>query len=61
MASELDPVTDETLDALREEMADQRATVRKALAEDLGGTPEEYDAERRLGDVAGGPTTDGGE
>ncbi|MGM0399361.1 MAG: hypothetical protein ACQEQY_10265 [Halobacteriota archaeon] len=54
-------MSEEALDALREEMDDQRAAVREALAEDLGGAPEDYDVERYLRDHAGEHVTDGGD
>jgi len=53
-------VSDEELEALREEMDEQREEIREALAEDLGGEPEDYDAEEYLSDRAGEPVADGG-
>jgi len=50
---------EEEIDALREEMNEQRAEIREALAEDLGGEPEDYDAEEYLNDRAGEPVADG--
>jgi len=61
MARNQEPVSDEELAALREEMETQREEVREALAEDLGGKPEDYDAEGYLNDRAGEPVADGGE
>jgi hypothetical protein len=61
MAPNQDPVSDEELEELAEEMDAQREEVREALAEDLGGSPEDYDAEKYLSDPAGEPVADGGE
>jgi len=55
-----EPVSDEELEALREEMDEQREEIREALAEDLGGEPEDYDAEEYLSDRAGEPVADDG-
>lgn len=54
-------MTDEEFAALREEMDEQRAEIRAALAEDLGGEPEDYDAEKYLGDRSDETVADGGE
>lgn len=61
MARNQDPVSEDDIEALREEMDDQREEIREALAEDLGGEPEDYDAEEYLNDHAGEPVADGGE
>lgn len=61
MARHQGPVSDEEIDALRGEMAEQRDDIRAALAEDLGGDPEDYDAGACLNDPAGWPVSDGGE
>jgi hypothetical protein len=61
MARNQEPVSEEEIDALQEEMDEQREDIRKALAEDLGGEPEDYDAEEYLNDRAGEPVADGGE
>jgi len=61
MAPNQDPVSDEELEELAEEMDTQREEVREALAEDLGGEPEDYDAGKYLSDRAGEPVADGGE
>ena len=61
MARNQNPVSEEEIDALREEMDEQREDIREALAEDLGGEPEDYDAEAYLNDRAGEPVADGGE
>lgn len=65
MARDQEPVTDDDIEALQEEMAEQQAEIREALAEDLGGEPEDYSAERyfqRLdSDDAGEAVTDGGD
>ena len=61
MARDQEPVTEEEIQALQEEMDDQREEIREALAEDLGGEPEDYDAEKYLSDRAGEPVADGGE
>lgn len=61
MARNQEPVSEEEIEALREEMDEQREEIREALAEDLGGEPEDYDAEEYLNDRAGEPVADGGE
>ncbi|MFB6201353.1 MAG: hypothetical protein ABEI98_05015 [Halorhabdus sp.] len=61
MARDQEPVTEDEIEALREEMDKQREEIREALAEDLGGEPEYYDAEEYLNDRAGEPVADGGE
>lgn len=61
MARNQEPVSEEEIEALREEMDEQREDIREALAEDLGGDPEDYDAEEYLNDRAGEPVADGGE
>ena len=61
MARNRQPVSEDEIEALREEMADQREDIREALAEDLGGDPEDYDAAAYLSDRAGEPVTDGGD
>jgi hypothetical protein len=61
MARNQAPVSEEEIEALREEMDEQREEIREALAEDLGGEPEDYDAEEYLNDRAGEPVADGGE
>lgn len=43
-----EPISDEEIEELREEIQAQREEVRKALAEDLGGNPEDYRAETYL-------------
>lgn len=53
MARNQEPMTDDEIEALREEMDEQRVEIREALAEDLGGDPDDYRADR--------PATDGGE
>jgi hypothetical protein len=54
-------VSEEEIEALREEMDEQREDIRESLAEDLGGEPEDYDAEEYLNDRAGEPVADGGD
>jgi hypothetical protein len=61
MARNQEPVSEEEIEALREEMDEQREEIREGLAEDLGGEPEDYDAEEYLNDRAGEPVADGGE
>jgi len=61
MARNQEPVSEDEIEALREEMNEQREDIREALAEDLGREPEDYDAEKYLNDHAGEPVTDGGE
>ena len=45
-----EPMTDEAIEEFKEAMGSQRQEVREALAEDLGGDPEDYDAEEYLRD-----------
>lgn len=45
-------MTEDEMGALREDRDAGREEVREALAEDLGGAPEDYDAERYLSDRA---------
>jgi hypothetical protein len=54
MARDQQPMTDEDLEATKAEIDELREDVREALAEDLGGAPEEYDATQQ-------PVADGGE
>ena len=61
MARNQEPVSEGEIEALREEMDEQREDIREALAEDLGGEPGDYDAEEYLNDRAGEPVADGGE
>ena len=42
MARVTDPVPDEEIEALKEEMQEQRVEVREYLAEELGGDPDDY-------------------
>lgn len=57
MARDQEPVSEAELEALREEMAEQRVQVRAELAEDLGGDPEDYNADTYHVDE---PVADGG-
>ncbi|MFQ3475820.1 hypothetical protein HKK80_06115 [Halonotius sp. F2-221B] len=57
----MERVTDAEIEALCEAMDDQRAEIREALAEDLGGKPEDDDAEAHRNDRAGEPVADGGD
>ena len=52
MAGDQKPMTDEELEELRDEMEKQGEELREALAEDLGGDPDEYRPR---------PVADGGE
>jgi hypothetical protein len=61
MARDQEPVSEDEIESLREEMLVQREEVREALAADLGGEPEEYDAAKYLSDHLGEPVTDGGD
>lgn len=64
MARNQGPVTDEEIEAVREEMQAQREDVREALAADLGGDPEDYRAEAYFRDRDGDTdeaVPDGGE
>jgi len=47
-------MTDEELETAKAEIEELREEVREALAEDLGGDPDDYDATRK-------PVADGGE
>ena len=53
MARDQRPMNDDEIAELRDKMDAQREDIRAALAEDLGGDPEDYRADR--------PVTDGGE
>jgi len=57
MARNQEPVSEEEIEVLREEMDEQREDIREELAEELGGESEDYDVEKYLSDRAG----DGGE
>jgi hypothetical protein len=46
-------MTDDEIAELREQMDAQREDIRAALADDLGGDPDDYRADKR-------PVTDGG-
>ena len=61
MARNQKPVSEAEIEALREEMDEQRLEIREAMAEDLGGEPEDYDAGKYLIDRAGEPVADGGD
>ena len=61
MALEQGPVSEDEIEAVRQEMDEQREELREALAEDLGGEPEDYDARRFLSERADEPSTDWGE
>lgn len=61
MARNQEPVSGEEIEALQEEMEAQREELRETLAEDLGGKPEDYDAEKYLNDRADEPVADGGD
>lgn len=47
------PIADAEIEELREEMAAQRGEIREALAEELGGDPEDYCARDYLRDQHG--------
>ena len=53
-----EPVSKEELAALQKEIAEQREQVREDLAADLGGDPEDYNADTYHVDD---PVADGGE
>lgn len=59
MARHQDPVTDEEVETLRRELEEQREELRRALAEDLGGDPEDYSAEAFLSDRVDEPAANG--
>ena len=61
MARDREPVSEDALEELREKIQEQREVVRAELAEDLGGEPEDYDAERYFEQMDGRAATDGGE
>lgn len=44
MARDQEPITEAEIEAAKEEMREQQEEIRKQLAEDLGGDPEDYDA-----------------
>ena len=54
------PVDEADIETLREQMHEQREEIREALAEDLGGSPDDYDAVAFLRERADEPVTDGG-
>lgn len=58
MARDQGPVSEEELAALQKEMAEQREQIREDLAADLGGDPEDYNADTYHVDE---PVADGGE
>jgi hypothetical protein len=47
MARDREPLTDEDWDAFQRAMDEQREEILQALAEDLGGDPEDYRAGTR--------------
>lgn len=62
MAREVtDPMSEEEIEALRTEMDRQRIEIRAALADDLGGNPDDYRADRYLSGREGEAVPDGGE
>jgi len=61
MARDRGPVTEAEFEEFRKKVEAQREEVRRALAADLGGNPEDYDAEAYLNDRSGEPVADGGE
>lgn len=61
MAQDQEPVSDEAIEDLREDLQKLREQVREDLAADLGGNPEDYNAERYFADEAGEPVADGGD
>jgi len=48
------PVTDDDVEALREDIDEQRDEIRQLLADELGGDPDDYRADAK-------PVADGGE
>lgn len=58
MARDQEPVSEGELGALQKEMAEQREQIREDLAADLGGDPEDYNADTYHLDE---PVADGGE
>ena len=44
MARDSEPVTDDEIEAAREEMSEQRNEIREYLAEELGGDVGDYDS-----------------
>ncbi|PSQ06524.1 hypothetical protein BRC97_06080 [Halobacteriales archaeon QS_6_71_20] len=68
MARDSEPVTDDEIEAAREEMSEQRNEIREYLAEELGGDAGDYDSRayfRELDDDVDGTdeqaAPDGGE
>jgi len=53
MARDEQPMTDEELEDSKDEIHDLFAEVREDLAEDLGGEPEDYRADRTAADGSG--------
>lgn len=54
MARDTEPMTEAEFEALRAAMEEQREALHEALAEDLGGDPEDYRVDTE-------PVPDGGE
>ncbi len=54
------PVDEADIEALRKQMHEQREEIREALAKDLGGSPDDYDAAAFLQEQVDEPVTDGG-
>jgi hypothetical protein len=65
MARKQESVTDDEIEAAKEELRRVQEEVREQLAEDLGGKPEDYDASayfhRQAGEDEGEAVPDGGE
>jgi len=61
MAQDQQPITDEELEKFQESMEEQAEELREALAEDLGGEPEDYTHERDSDEREGEAVADGGE
>jgi len=59
MARDQQPITDEELEKFQESMEEQAEELREALAEDLGGKPEDYNHERYSEGREGEAVTDG--
>lgn len=57
---EPDRVSDEEIEQLQEKIQNQREEVREALADDLGGEPEDYNAEKHFAGRQGEAVADGG-
>ena len=54
MTEDQEPMTDEEIEELRQQMEAQREEIRADLAEKLGGEPEDYNAEKVISEATSG-------